>query len=92
MQPHPFDARIWHPQPTILNQFELDNPLPPVPGGDYFYVTRRAEPHDILESFDSHEQLAHITVPLGSGLTREVRVYALHGFKGYAPSLSVPSH
>ena len=42
---------------------------------------------EIESRFEEHEQIAHIVVPLGPGLEREVWLYALRGFKGYRDAL-----
>jgi hypothetical protein len=91
MQPHPFDMLVWNPAEHVRNGFEMEQSLADNPGGDYLWITNRSDPTEILDRFDSHEQAAHIVVPLGPPtapgqlpLSREVWVYALHGFKGYA--------
>jgi hypothetical protein len=83
MQPHPFDMQIWNPAEHIRNGFEMDQSLPDKPGGDYLWLTNRTDPTEITDRFDTHTQLAHVIVPLGPGLAREVWVYELRGFKGY---------
>jgi hypothetical protein len=90
MRPHPFDMQIWNPAGHVRSGFEMNQSLPDTPGGDYLWITNRSEPSEILNRFDSYDTPAHILVPLGppvrSGeapLSREVWVYALHGFKGY---------
>ncbi|MGB8839784.1 MAG: glycosyltransferase family 39 protein [Aliidongia sp.] len=83
MRPHPFDMRIWNPAEHVRNGFEMEQSLPDAPGGDYLWITNRRDPTEMTNRFDSHEQVAHVVVPLGPGLVREVWVYVLRGFKGY---------
>jgi hypothetical protein len=90
MQPHPFDMQVWNPAEHVRNGFEMAQSLPDTPGGDYLWITNRTDPTEIFDRFESHEQAAHIVVPLGPPtapgqlpLSREVWIYALHGFKGY---------
>jgi 4-amino-4-deoxy-L-arabinose transferase-like glycosyltransferase len=85
MQPHPFGMRIWNPGQHIRNVFEMNQSLPPTPGGDYIWITNRSDRTEIYKQFESHEQVAHVLVPLGPGLPpREAWVYVMMGFKGYA--------
>jgi 4-amino-4-deoxy-L-arabinose transferase-like glycosyltransferase len=84
MAPHPFDMAMWNPGHGTHNGFELTQSLPDVAGGDFLWLTQRRERDEVFDRFESHEQIAHITVPLGPGLSREAWVYALRGFKGYA--------
>ncbi|HLY56006.1 MAG TPA: glycosyltransferase family 39 protein [Stellaceae bacterium] len=83
MEPHPFDMQMWNPGGGVRNGFEMTQSLPDRPGGDFLWLTQRRETGEVLSRFESHEQVAHITVPIGGGLTREAWVYGLHGFKGY---------
>jgi 4-amino-4-deoxy-L-arabinose transferase-like glycosyltransferase len=83
MQPHPFEMKIWNPAEHVRNGFEMDQSLPDQPGGDYLWITDRIDPTEMTDRFDSHEQVAHVVVPLGQGVLREAWVYVLRGFKGY---------
>jgi 4-amino-4-deoxy-L-arabinose transferase-like glycosyltransferase len=83
MQPHPFDMAMWNPSGGVHNGFEMSQSLPDRPGGDYLWVTNRIGREDVLARFTSQTEAAHVIVPIGKGLVREVWVYALHGFKGY---------
>ena len=85
MQPHPFEMRMWNPAGHVKNGFEMDDSLPGTPGGDYLWITQRtgAELQQVLDGFEAHVPVAHIVVPLGRGLARDVTVYKLTGFKGY---------
>ena len=90
MQPHPFDMQIWNPAQHVRNGFEMDQSLPDTPGGDYLWITNRADPSEIADRFESHEQVAHVLVPTGGGSLREAWVYVLRGFKGY-PHATAPA-
>jgi hypothetical protein len=90
MQPHPFGMAIWNPAGHVGSGFEMDQSLPDVAGGDYLWITNRIDPTEMTGRFESHEQAAHIVVPLGPGLVREVWVYVLRGFKGY-PHATAPA-
>jgi hypothetical protein len=90
MQPHPFGMAIWNPGGHVGSGFEMDQSLPDVAGGDYLWITNRADPTEMTNRFESHEQAAHVVVPLGPGLAREVWVYVLRGFKGY-PHATAPA-
>jgi hypothetical protein len=91
MAPHPFDMAMWNPGGGVHNGFEMSDSLADVPGGDYLWLTQRTDRDDVYARFESHEQIAHVVVPLGKGLTREAWVYALHGFKGYRDSAAKPT-
>ena len=84
MEPHPFDMQIWNPAEHVRNGFEMDQSLPDIPGGDYLWITNRTEFTEVTGRFETNTPLAHVLVPLGPGLAREVWVYELRGFKGYA--------
>jgi hypothetical protein len=84
MAPHPFDMAMWNPGGGVRNGFELAQSLPDKPGGDFLWLTGRKERDDVYARFQSHEQVAHVMVPIGGGLFREVWAYSLRGFKGYA--------
>jgi hypothetical protein len=87
MQPHPFEMRMWNPAGHVKNGFEMDDSLPDTPGGNYLWITERTEGPELSQVFDrftAHVPVAHVLVPLGPGLAREVTVYQLTGFKGYA--------
>ena len=85
MQPHPFEMRMWNPAGHVKNGFEMDNSLAGTPGGDYLWITQRtgAERQEVFDRFAEHVPVAHVVVPLGRGLARDVTVYKLTGFKGY---------
>ena len=85
MQPHPFDMRMWNPAGHVRNGFEMDNSLGGTPGGDYLWITQRegAERQEVFDRFAEHAQVAHVVIPLGPGLARDVTLYKLTGFKGY---------
>ncbi|HEV2673234.1 MAG TPA: glycosyltransferase family 39 protein [Aliidongia sp.] len=85
MQPHPFDMRMWNPAGHVKNGFEMDDSLAAAPGGDYLWITQRTGPalDEVFNRFDAHVPVAHVVVPAG-GPTRDVTVYKLTGFKGYA--------
>jgi 4-amino-4-deoxy-L-arabinose transferase-like glycosyltransferase len=86
MEPHPLDMAIWNPSGHVRNGFEMNQSLADHPGGDYLWITGRKDPTEILSRFESHDPPEHIYVPLGPGLAREVWVYPVYGFKGYAAS------
>jgi 4-amino-4-deoxy-L-arabinose transferase-like glycosyltransferase len=86
MEPHPFDMRMWNPGGGVRNGFEMAQSLPDEAGGDYLWITQRTDREEVYRCFDKHDQVAHLVVPIGKGLTREAWVYALHGFKGYRPA------
>ncbi len=89
MQPHPFEMVIWNPGRGVHNGFEMEQSLPDHAGGDYLWVTQRADRQDVFDRFESHEEVSHITVPIDAGspdhppMFRDVRLIVLHGFKGY---------
>ncbi len=83
MQPHPFGMLMWNPGKGINNGFEMTQSLPGRPGGDYLWISDRADDAGVVGYFARHEEIAHIRVPIGRGLARDVRITALYGFKGY---------
>ena len=85
MQPHPFEMRMWNPAGHVKNGFEMDDSLAGAPGGDYLWITGRTGPalQEVFDRFEAHVPVAHVVVPAG-GPSREVTVYKLTGFKGYA--------
>src|SRR5579859_7584449 len=85
MQPHPFELRMWNPAGHVKNGFEMDDSLAGTPGGDYLWITQRTgrELEEVFNRFEAHVPVAHVVVPLGPGLARDVTVYKLTGFKGY---------
>lgn len=85
MDPHPFHIIQWNPAHMVRSFFQMTNSLVDQPGGDYLWVTNRVNKDEVLTRFSRTAELAHILVPLGPGLNREVWVYGLYGFKGYAP-------
>lgn len=91
MQPHPFEMRMWNPAGHVKNGFEMDDSLAGTPGGDYLWITGRTGPEaqEVFDRFEAHVPVAHVVVPAG-GPTRDVTIYKLTGFKGYA-GFSVPA-
>lgn len=83
MRPHPFDMLMWNPGKTVNNGFEMTQSLPGRPGGDYLWISDRPDDAGVVGYFARSEEIAHIRVPIGRGLAREVRITALYGFKGY---------
>jgi 4-amino-4-deoxy-L-arabinose transferase-like glycosyltransferase len=85
MQPHPFEMRMWNPAGHVKNGFEMDDSLAGAAGGDYLWITQRTGPElqEVFDRFAAHVPVAHVVVPLGPGLARDVTVYKLTGFKGY---------
>jgi 4-amino-4-deoxy-L-arabinose transferase-like glycosyltransferase len=93
MEPHPLDMKAWNPQGDVENGFELDNSLADRPGGDYLLLTDRTDELTLIEArFQHHTTVAHVIVPIGRGLQREVSAIALYGFKGYRdPAPAAPA-
>jgi hypothetical protein len=93
MEPHPFEMRMWNPAGHVRNGFEMDDSLPGAPGGDYLWITARTaqEAQEVFDRFAAHVPVAHVVVPLGPGLARDVTVYELTGFRGYAGAGGPPA-
>ena len=83
MQPHPFDMLMWNPGKGVNNGFEQTQSLPGRPGGDYLWISDRRDDAAVTGYFARYEEIAHIRVPIGRGLARDIRITALYGFKGY---------
>ncbi len=83
MRPHPFDMLMWNPAKGINNGFEMTQSLPGRAGGDYLWLSDRPDDVGATRYFARSEEIAHIRVPIGRGLARDVHVIALYGFKGY---------
>lgn len=83
MRPHPFGMLMWNPGKGASNGFEMSQSLPGRPGGDYLWISDRPDGREVTRFFARHEEIAHIRVPIGRGLARDVRITALYGFKGY---------
>ena len=83
MHPHPFEMKIWNPAGHVKNGFEMTQSLPDKPGGDYLWITSRSDKKELFDRFERHVEIAHVLVPLGPGLSREVWAEALLKFRGY---------
>ena len=83
MRPHPFDARMWTPGPRARNEFQMSAPLLPGMTGPFLYVTRHADPANILHRFESAERISAIEVRTHSNAVLAYSVWRVEGFRGY---------
>jgi hypothetical protein len=83
LRPWPVRAYAWHPGGRIGNHFALTRPWPARARGPALLVVRRRPPTYFLRHFRSAWPVATISVPIGIGTTRELRLFRVEGFLGY---------
>jgi hypothetical protein len=91
MRPHPSGMIKWNRSSRIGDGFDMTQRIQDVPGQNFFYVTSSADAGGAFPYFESHREIARITVPLGPDLARQVEVYELNGFKGFGAASPRPS-
>ncbi|MFQ3622495.1 MAG: glycosyltransferase family 39 protein [Acetobacteraceae bacterium] len=83
VRPHPLDSLMWEPDGIARNEFELTAALAGSERGPFLFVTRRADPSDVLARFERAERLARLTVPTHRDASLRYGVWRLEGFRGY---------
>jgi len=73
----------WKPQAAPHDHYQLTVPLTDDDRGRSAILITQTNPVALLERFNSHQTLAHVSVMAGPKLRREVDVILLEGFKGY---------
>jgi 4-amino-4-deoxy-L-arabinose transferase-like glycosyltransferase len=73
----------WKPQAAPRDHYQLTVPLTENDRGRSAILVTQTSSAGVLERFDSHQTLEHVSVLAGPALRREVDVILLEGFKGY---------
>lgn len=78
----------WNPSGVPHSQFQLRARIDPGDPGPFLFVSYRPAPAGVLRRFEHVELVETVVVPLASGLARTHWLFALRGFRGYAPTIS----
>ncbi|MGF1456904.1 MAG: glycosyltransferase family 39 protein [Alphaproteobacteria bacterium] len=80
---------MWDADGVPQDHYELNNPLTPDLADFVLFVTRKADPRDVLDRFETSTPVASLTSDLGNGRTRTFHFYALEGLR--PPTVEAPS-
>lgn len=84
VHPHPFNSVTWNPSGVINSHYDLTTRLEPGKQAWLYMTSQHPLPAAVASRFTSNQPLEHIQVSMLPGEQRNLYVYLLKGFKGYA--------